>query len=371
MENVSENPVQTELAPPAISTAEQPMSQIKHGFKFYGKGGEYFRIWIVNLSLTILTLGIYSAWAKVRNMNYVYNNLEVMGSRFHFHASAINILKGRLIVAGLFIAYLATTHFFPILSALFSLVFIFVTPWLIVRSLQFTARNTSFRGVRFNFKGSHGAALSNFILLPIGAFLTLGLLTPYMFHQQQKYIVDNAYYGQQKFRFEDNVSAFYWLCFKAFIALAIGGAVVTGLISVVSDAVTVLLPASAGPDFINGVLAAVSVGLMFVYMLLVQSYFNVLLINARYCQSHLLDSGFESRLSVLGLGWIYISNMVLIIGSLGLAIPWTTMRLMNYRANALSVLEGSQFSNIVAESIEHQSAFGEEVGDALDVDFAL
>ncbi len=371
MENVSGNPIQIESAPPAISTAEQPMTQIKHGFKFYGQGGEYFRIWIVNLSLTILTLGIYSAWAKVRNMNYVYNNLEVMGSRFHYHASAINILKGRLIIAGLFIAYLATTHFFPILSALFSLVFIFVTPWLIVRSLQFTARNSSFRGVRFNFKGTHGAALSNFILLPIGAFLTLGLLTPYMFHQQQKYIVDNAYYGKQKFRFEDNVSAFYWLCFKAFIALAIGGAAVTGLVSVVSGGVTTLLMESADPKVLNQTVAFVGLAFMFTYMLLLQSYFNVLLTNARYRQSHLLDSAFESRLSVLGLGWIYLSNMVLIICTLGLAIPWTTMRLINYRANALSVLEGPQFSNIVTESIEHQAAFGEELGDALDVDFAL
>ena len=32
-------------------------------FRFTGKTGEYFRIWIVNLALTILTLGIYSAWA--------------------------------------------------------------------------------------------------------------------------------------------------------------------------------------------------------------------------------------------------------------------------------------------------------------------
>ncbi|MCS6766168.1 MAG: DUF898 domain-containing protein, partial [Candidatus Protistobacter heckmanni] len=33
--------------------------------RFTGSGAEYFRIWIVNLSLSVLTLGIYSAWAKV------------------------------------------------------------------------------------------------------------------------------------------------------------------------------------------------------------------------------------------------------------------------------------------------------------------
>jgi len=39
-------------------------------FYFTGKGGEYFRIWIVNICLTILTLGIYSAWATVRTRRY-------------------------------------------------------------------------------------------------------------------------------------------------------------------------------------------------------------------------------------------------------------------------------------------------------------
>ncbi len=39
------------------------MQDEKQGFRFTGNGGEYFRIWIVNLMLTIVTLGIYSAWA--------------------------------------------------------------------------------------------------------------------------------------------------------------------------------------------------------------------------------------------------------------------------------------------------------------------
>ena len=34
--------------------------------RFTGQAGEYFSIWIVNVCLSIVTLGIYSAWAKVR-----------------------------------------------------------------------------------------------------------------------------------------------------------------------------------------------------------------------------------------------------------------------------------------------------------------
>lgn len=39
-------------------------------FRFTGTGSEYFRIWIVNWLLTLLTLGIYSAWAKVRRIQF-------------------------------------------------------------------------------------------------------------------------------------------------------------------------------------------------------------------------------------------------------------------------------------------------------------
>ena len=45
---------------------------VRHRPEFRGDPKEYFRIWIVNLALTILTLGIYSAWAKVRKQRYFY-----------------------------------------------------------------------------------------------------------------------------------------------------------------------------------------------------------------------------------------------------------------------------------------------------------
>ena len=40
--------------------------------EFTGNAGEYFKIWIVNIALTVVTLGVYSAWAKVRKLRYFY-----------------------------------------------------------------------------------------------------------------------------------------------------------------------------------------------------------------------------------------------------------------------------------------------------------
>ena len=58
-------------------------------FAFNGSGKEYFGIWIVNILLSIITIGIYSAWAKVRNKRYFNGHTELDGHRFDYHASPI------------------------------------------------------------------------------------------------------------------------------------------------------------------------------------------------------------------------------------------------------------------------------------------
>ena len=65
---------------------------MRHEIRFEGSGGEYFKIWIVNLALTIATLGIYSAWAKVRNKRYFYGNTFIAGHSFDYHGRPVRIL---------------------------------------------------------------------------------------------------------------------------------------------------------------------------------------------------------------------------------------------------------------------------------------
>ena len=82
-------------------------------FQFHGKAGEYFKIWIVNIALSILTLGIYSAWAKVRTRRYFYGNTSLDGSRFDYLADPLAILKGRMIVFAVILVYVVTVQYLP------------------------------------------------------------------------------------------------------------------------------------------------------------------------------------------------------------------------------------------------------------------
>ena len=85
--------------PPAGDGDGMPYAQepVRYEPEFTGRAGEFFGIWFVNLSLSILTLGIYSAWAKVRTERYFYGNTRLAGAAFEYFASPIAILKGRLI----------------------------------------------------------------------------------------------------------------------------------------------------------------------------------------------------------------------------------------------------------------------------------
>ena len=77
--------------PDSTNPATANSQSSHHPFEFWGSGGEYFRIWIVNVALTLATLGIYSPWAKVRNNRYIYGNTTVADGHFDYHADPLVI----------------------------------------------------------------------------------------------------------------------------------------------------------------------------------------------------------------------------------------------------------------------------------------
>ena len=174
-----------------------PAGATEHRFEFHGSAGEYFRIWIVNLALTIVTLGIYSAWAKVRKRRYFYGHTRIAGEAFEYRAKPIAILKGRLIaVAGLAVFY-GVGHFWPLYQWILWIPFVIVAPWLLVRSLAFNAFNTAHRNVRFGFRGTYGGCMK--VVLTHGWLVLTGILYPYFKHRLIRFIAENHWYGTTQF----------------------------------------------------------------------------------------------------------------------------------------------------------------------------
>jgi uncharacterized membrane protein YjgN (DUF898 family) len=170
---------------------DAPTETVEHRLQFTGSGSEYFRIWIVNLLLSILTLGIYSAWAKVRREQYFHRNTVLDGSGFDYHGDPKAILKGRIIAVTLLLILagidnLVHSLYYPALLLLSPLL-----PWMLIRSFTFRARNTSFRGLHFDFRGTYWK-FCKVLAFPALMFVILGWVWTFSMEQSIKSAADQT-----------------------------------------------------------------------------------------------------------------------------------------------------------------------------------
>ena len=322
-------------------------------FEFNGKGSEYFKIWLVNIILSVITLGIYSAWAKVRRKQYFYGNTTLSGSSFEYLADPVKILKGRLIVVGFFILYSVLSSLLPLVSGIMSLVFILILPWLIVRSLVFNARNSALRNVRFGFKGSIMAAAKVFILWPLAATLTLGALFPYVYFRQKKFIVENTVYGRTAFVFTATAREYYRIYFGALIPILIG-------ISLIA----------LGAFFMPPVSVVVFLVFLVLYLYLF-AYFSVKTTNLLFNTSSLSHHRFEAGLKTGAYMMLVLTNSLGVAVTLGLFFPFAKVRTVQYKLRHITLLASGNLAGFIDDEEQQVSAIGEEVGDFFDMDFGL
>jgi len=336
-----------------------------HPFEFRGTGGEFFRIWIVNLALTLITLGIYSAWAKVRTRRYFYGHTAVAGHTFDYHASPVRILIGRAIAVGLLIAYNLAGLVSPLLSAPMAILFVAVIPWLIVAAQRFNARNTSYRNVRFNFTGTYGGAFKAFLLWPLAGVLTLGGLMPLAHRARNYFYINKHTFGGRPFATQFPVWNIYKIYLQALLMLI-------GVIVIVALAVGVVavgLPQSSGPRAGAGIVGgAIGVaGYLAIFAYVGAKAFNLSVSNTVIDGCHRLSA----TLSPWSMVWIGVSNLLLILVTLGVFYPWARVRMARYMAQNMSLQATTNLDEFTSEVFATQSAVGEEIAGFFDFDIGL
>lgn len=350
----------------SISTvAPTPKPLRRSRIAFSGQAGEYFGIWIVNILLTILTLGIYSAWAKVRNKQYFYGHTKVDGHNFRYLATPMQILKGRLLAIVLFVVISILTSVIPFLAALFSIALLFILPWLLVQGIRFNLRMTSYRNVRFGFNGSYGDAFIYFLLLPFLSVFTLYLAMPWAIKKLDQFIYENITYGGKQLEVNTQTGSYYKAVFAAFgvtLALLLVGA---GIV------------AAVGPLF--GTMEQPS---PFVMIPLFFGYFVVLtLAGAIYkamIRNHLFNNAtlpelvtFKSDVPVMQLFSLQLTNLLAVVCTLGLAYPWATIRMSKLLADHTEVTVQEALDKMRDRLAQESSAFAEDAADLYDADFSL
>ncbi len=340
----------------------------QYPLSFTGTGGEFFRIWIVNIALTLVTFGIYSAWAKVRTKRWFYGHTFLDQQTFGYHATPIQILKGRLIAIAFLIVYFITIEFAPMISVAFMIVIYLATPWIINQSLKFNARNSSYRSIRFAFTGTLSNSIKNFMLLPMLIFVTFGLALPYVTYKQTKYIVDHYQYGQTTNQLNVGSGEFWKVYGMVFLYSLIP---LLLFLIVLGD---VFKNYANGTDIVTDMLGfSVSLAIIIFYLaaIFIGAYIKVNIANMIFNNSNLGEISFVSTQRVRDVTWIYISNIILIALTLGIFIPWAKVRLVRYRAEHLLVSSSKDLAEFGAGQKEQVSSAGDELADVLDLDFAL
>lgn len=339
--------------------------------RFSGNAREYFGIWIVNLCLSIVTLGIYSAWAKVRNKRYFLGNTTIGERAFEYHAKGIQILIGRIIVVAALIILSVSSSISPTANIVVAIVLVGAFPWLVNRGLSFNAAMTSWSNVRFRFGGSYWPAFLVFVLYPFLTILSLYLAFPYLSRAISRYTIGRHSLGDHEFAFDSPIRPFYIAFLKTALWVVIGLALAVGLLLMAlalspDGPSNLILDSEDGLSFI---LILVSVIILLLVVLPLGTIYSALTRNAIY-QGIVLEDGhrFKSTISATTLIWIALSNSVAVVFSLGLLLPWARIRVARYLCAHSWVAPNSSLDEFAGDLQRSPTAIGDAYMDIESVD---
>ncbi|WP_343563799.1 YjgN family protein [Kiloniella sp. b19] len=358
---------------------------------FSGDGKEYFGIWLNNIFLSIVTAGIYSAWAKVRNKQYFLGHTKILGDGFGYHATGMQILKGRLVVLGCLAGFTFLQDFLlmdeelilylPVLMILF---FFVLYPWAMNKSLAFSARMTSWRTVRFKWHGTFGRTFVYYTLAPYLVLLSFGLAGPWVARKTAEYFVENHSLGTRRLSLSKmslgRISLTYFLCIMlpfavlfASLVLLLGG-VVLAAVSTAENG-QFLNWSTEGEELRNLILSGLVEAILILFIVVIflsWKLFRLWLLREMLRSLQLPDvARFTSFLDMGKGGWIIVSNLVLFVLSLGVATPWLMVRYQKYLVETTGVVTSRELAVFVSAQQSEQSAIGEGFTDFESLDFGV
>jgi uncharacterized membrane protein YjgN (DUF898 family) len=349
--------------------------------EFRGSAWEYFRIWIVNLCLTLLTLGIFSAWAKVRKKRYLYANTTLDGTPFQYLAQPVPILKGRLIAAAGFLIYYLSRNLFTFLLPWVLGAALIAAPWVIARSSAFRARYSAFRNLTFRFDAGYPATFRTLYawgLIPsiaVGiilsrngkpwilaiASLIFGIYFPFWLCRLKKFIIEHMQFGGRPGAFSATGGQFFGIYFRA-------GLIMVGLSFPMGIFTAILASGSPNNIWLLGYIGPIwGYANYAVFYAFVRSRST----NLAWNGTRVGPLRFKASMRARDLMALYLTNALGIIASAGLLIPWAVMRTLKYRIDHLQVVQEGLLAEFKGSDTGSVAAIGAETMDFFDLDLSL
>ena len=346
-------------SPPITLADTAQVPSVDDRIYFTGSGKEYFRIWIINLCLSLLTLGVYSAWAKVRRLKYFDQNTVYAGAVFNFHGRPEVILRGR-IISVIFLFFYHYVYGLSKMSAiLIAVALLFMLPLMLRGALRFRLQNTSYRGIRFQFHGSRMRAY--LVYLPVVViFLLPGLVTvlyprrttlliyaflpylswPWLYAGMKRYQNGNFAYGRLRSATTLGWTSFVWP-FVAAVLVMLLAVFIIGLVA----AVTVNGSKIFAKDNVAfaSVLMAILGGVATAYIvyLILGPALQISLWNRLWNRTSLQGMQIQSALPMRAYIKLQTKNFFLTMLSLGLYRPFAVVAAYRFRLEHMKLTVAS------------------------------
>jgi uncharacterized membrane protein YjgN (DUF898 family) len=370
---------------------------------FTGSGSEYFRIWSVNLLLTLVTLGLYYPWAKVRRLRYFYGNTQVGGHALDFHGDPKRMLRGFLLVGAMVLIYSVAGQVSPAAGLMAFVIVAAIWPALFRASQRFRMANTSWRGLRFRFDGDMPGAYK--AMLPLfapgavalvsvvfggaqpgaapGAFASLaGLaslgLFPLFFWLLKKYQHDHYALGQAQTKLETGAGSFYLLAAKT-AGVVLLAALAAGVLAAMIGGLGAITAMVRG----GGNSADIGQAFALIVLIVIVAYGSVALMIAPYLTSRLQNLvwgrtrstlvQFGSALRFWPLLGLTLKNWLLVLLTLGLYLPFARIATTRMRLEAVSVhtaLSPDELESTLRDRAANDAS-GDAAGDLFGIDIGL
>ena len=318
---------------------ENEIPELKdYKLSFHGQGKTYFGIVIVNWLLTVITLGFYFPWAKARNLQFLYGSTALENDRFAFHGTGkemfIGFLKSIVIFGVIYgILFLFIYLDMTMLGAIiFYFAFIAILPIAIHGSYRYRFSRTSWRGIRFGYRGDRSELFVNFFKWIFFTIITLGIYGAWMEIKLRRYLLSNVRAGNVEFKYKGIGSEYFLLNIKGYLLTII----TLGIYS------------------------------FWWYKDLFAYYVDNLSLQKENQQIKL-----RSIATVGGIFKMAMGNFLLVIFTLGLGYAWAITRTMNFMTSNIK-LEGNMDLNTIEQTEDdYNDATGDDLTGLLDINFII
>ncbi|MGI9380532.1 MAG: DUF898 family protein [Methyloligellaceae bacterium] len=330
--------------------------------------------------LRILTLGIYYFWGKTEVRRRIWSATHLQHQPLEYTGTGKELFLGFLLVFLLFIipAYgvvIAVQLYFgqdSVFSVTINIAFFTIIFFLIgvarYRARRYRLTRTRWRGIRAGMTGSpwtyglYSFALS--LLIPV----TLGFILPLRDVILQRRLVSETRFGTMPFRFSASARELY----GPFVVMWFGTILIYGMTLFIlwllyGSQLIELVQANIPPP--PAMLFAILFSLFaaFVLYLLMSAWYNSRKFNLFARSTNIDAARLNLETTGLGLAGLQISNLLIVLLTLGIATPIVQARIARYFITRMSVVGAIDLDRI-RQDYSATEKTGEGLAEAFDID---